>query len=758
MMQGDFGRDFEQRAIALARAKHDPSRLQGSVMFEGAEHDAAFVDDTSISVYEFTTLRTKEKAAKDGAKIAKLLKFVLDQPQNRYKSATGYFVTQEEPTAEQRHAIQLASKSASLTIHCLSLIALQTSLVDVERYVALRMSAPFGSSGVHLPTAAGDENATYIEPTVHLQPAGTPSGISPILDAIESGSRVIITGDFGIGKSAALRELYARTRRLYFRKPTQRRFPVHINLRDCVGLRTPREIFQRHAEEIGFAGSAGLISAWRAGLADLFLDGFDELVPARWIGSPRDLRSIRWQALDPVRRLIEETPSNASVTICGRPQYFSATSELTSALGMAGSLHFEMCDFDDNQMRKYIGALNPPAWLPSRPLFLSFLAQEPDLVGSGELNSHDRGRGWRRLLRLIAEREASRVSSIPADTFESLISRIAVIARAESDGRGPVTIESMRRVFYDVCGYEAEEEGVQALLRLPGLASSGSAGVDESRTFVDSDFADAAFALELARYIGAPYGDHVMRDRAKWVTSSSELVGEVASEQLSEVGFTPAMAAACVAKRMGENLYDAVLFDVTSVTSHLSPDTPLNPPPFFADILVERLNLSGDSQYLNGSSFSGCVIEVLDVGDAIDTSEFPTFDNCDIGLIEGWQKMPEAFVRHFRRCEIGHYSGAGGTTASILQLELGDAERVALTIFKKVFAQAGSARQVPALSRGLPLELRPLVEDVLDTLVAKGFVEIGDGKGIRVARPVRTRRAEVALILNAPSLIVGMLK
>ncbi|WP_051681655.1 hypothetical protein [Cellulomonas sp. HZM] len=752
MVAEDLGREFEQRALAVARAKHDPSGLQGAVEFEGAEHDGAFIDENSINVYEFTTLRTKDKANKDGGKLARLIKHLLSDAKNRYKSATGYFVTQQEPEIEQKKAIDAIARAHGVTLHCLSFLTLQKSLVDVEGYIALRRNAPFGSASALL-TSTPTPTRSYVEPTLNLASTGEATKVNDVVREVERGARLVVTGDFGIGKSAALKEMFGRLRSAYFQKPNERRFPIHVNIRDCVGLRSPREILQRHAEEIGFAGSNGLIAAWRAGHADLLLDGFDELVPTRWVGTARDLKAIRWQTLAPVRQLVADTPPNASVVISGRPQYFASQKELYDTLGMPTCVHFELLDFDDKQVEALIGDVDLPAWLPSRPLFVEYLAQTPDVMSSELLGAVERGRGWRRLIRLVSEREAGRVTSIPAETFESLVARIALVAREDSDGRGPISLESMRRAFYDICGYEAEEEGVQALLRLPGLARSNGSGTEEMRTFVDSDFADAAFAIDLSRYLAAPYAEHPMRSRARWSTTSSALVAEVAADELISGKFDGSAIAACMQARSNEGLYDAILFDAASVLALVPSAREVRPSPFLADLLIERLELADEDAALGDATLSGCLIETLDVSEIVEGTSFPTFQNCDIGTVEGWRSIPESLAGHFSNCTIHAFEGAERTTAGLLRQDLPNPHRVALTILKKVYVQAGGGRQLPALSRGLPLELRPLVDEVVQQLSGLGYLELADGRGVVVVRPVRRARRDVLAILEAPATI-----
>lgn len=68
--------EFELRGIELARALHDPSGVQGALMINGRERDGVFVSHDDINAYEFTLMRTKEKAEKDAGKLVELLGMV----------------------------------------------------------------------------------------------------------------------------------------------------------------------------------------------------------------------------------------------------------------------------------------------------------------------------------------------------------------------------------------------------------------------------------------------------------------------------------------------------------------------------------------------------------------------------------------------------------------------------------------------------------------------------------------------------------
>ncbi|WP_203725366.1 hypothetical protein, partial [Streptomyces sp. SID13588] len=99
----------------------------------------------SIHAYEFTIEPKKAKAQKDAEKLRELLIDLGRRPENAYKNLTGWFVTRDEPTAEQRGAVGEESRKGNITIHAISVSTLQRRLCDSEGYLRCRDNAPFGS-------------------------------------------------------------------------------------------------------------------------------------------------------------------------------------------------------------------------------------------------------------------------------------------------------------------------------------------------------------------------------------------------------------------------------------------------------------------------------------------------------------------------------------------------------------------------------------------------------------------------------------
>lgn len=104
-------------------------------MFRGRERDGLFISHEDIHAYEFSILGTKDKAIKDGEKLAELLSALRPLPGNSFKTSTGWFVTRSEPTAEQRTAIDKISRDRGERINAISIATLHQRICNSELYL-----------------------------------------------------------------------------------------------------------------------------------------------------------------------------------------------------------------------------------------------------------------------------------------------------------------------------------------------------------------------------------------------------------------------------------------------------------------------------------------------------------------------------------------------------------------------------------------------------------------------------------------------
>ena len=205
-------------------------------------------------------------------------------------------------------------------------------MFDVYLYSQLRINMRFGSAVNPDP---GDEKPeSYISVEFGLledEEVRRSITFDDVLLRIGKGERIAIIGDYGIGKSMNMREMYLRLTAMA-KKDRSLNAPIHINLREHWGQRNPSAAITQHAEDIGFGNPPQLIAAWRAGFVHVLLDGFDEVAAPGWSGDMASLRSSRRRAVELVRQFIKQTPKRAAVVVAGRQNYFDSLKELQSAM------------------------------------------------------------------------------------------------------------------------------------------------------------------------------------------------------------------------------------------------------------------------------------------------------------------------------------------------------------------------------------------------------------------------------------------
>ncbi|MDG9702677.1 NACHT domain-containing protein [Streptomyces sp. DH37] len=754
MYEDETGPQFEKRALAAAKAIHDPMGIQGPVMHRGREIDAAFETDDALHVYEFTTRRDKAKATQDASKVRDLLIELHKKPENAYKSVTGWVVTRDEPTAEQKAAVKKEAERAKFPIHAISMATLSRRLCDSEGYIQCRDKAPFGSISYVTKPASPSVSVD----TIFSNTEGKESNVKDVSKSLTEGGRHLIVGEFGVGKSHALRQLYNEMRKSHFKHNKLTPFPVHINLRDCAGLKTPAEILRRHSEEVGFSSDRALTSAWRAGACVLLLDGFDEIVPTRWMGSAADVKQVRYQALSGVRRLIEEAPEDAGIAVCGRDHFFSSTREMIEVLGLTDECSVQTIhDFTAEQMASYLEKAQitwrVPEWLPTRPLLIGYLLAEGAMYDVESDSLIDQAAAWRMLFGLICKREAKMFTAVRPEKIKQLVSRVATLARSTGEETGPVDMKILSQAFREVNGLEPDEEGIQLLLRLPGLANPTAASMDpdqEQRVFVDRDLADTAYGEDLAAYLEYSHEGHTLAQNASWVVSSTDLGIGVAALTLDSRGVPAGTVLGAAKRRQDNHQYDAVLADSLRVADYMGPDT-VRQSFIVEGVMIESLALSDSSTVLPKVSFHDSVIHHLDIS-SIDPEEgSPVFKSCLIGFIDGAASIPASLASNFIECEIEGFASLSQTTAGIMQLKQSVDVKIALTILKKIYSQRGSGRKESGLFRGLDPAIRGRVPAVLSALQSQGWIHriVSGREPIYVG--VKEERANALRILEDPN-------
>ncbi|WP_195849086.1 hypothetical protein [Arsenicicoccus cauae] len=349
----------------------------------------------------------------------------------------------------------------------------------------------------------------------------------------------------------------------------------------------------------------------------------------------------------------------------------------------------------------------------------------------------------------MGEREAERVPTVTAENIRRLLSRVSVMCRRAEDITGPVSLEDIRRAFSDVCGYQPDEDGIQVVMRLPGLGGVGdfSDSKVESRKFIDEELAEAAFGDALTEYIQSPYHSTEFGMMASWQVAGDGLAAAVAAAGLEKMSFDADQVKQAIKHRGDRLIHDAVLLEVLRTADEMGTRNDNTLAFSIQEVISPRIDISAGG-YLANCSYEDCVMEHLDLSDFEPGDRIPSFNRCLITNVHGISA--EAARPVLKDCEVGSFELSTATTSAILDSGLPKEVAVAISILKKVYVQRGAARKIGALTRGLPLGDRPLVQPTIDSLVSAGWLARSSRRGQELIGGNSGKREAVFTILRNP--------
>jgi len=721
MFNTDAG--FEDEVRRIARQLWPRAEFGGAEMRDGRERDGIFEADEFVHVIECTVSRSKQKAQEDFEKLSKLIR----QAESKYshKFCKGWFVTLHEPTADQR-AVFAKAKGRVVAV---SFDQFRSKLIDARSYLTLRGKYPFGS--VRDPATGDVQTDVRYVPLDISDNAGQLYAVDAIAERVLSGTRLVLVGDYGAGKSASLREIHNRLARAFWDQKTLL-FPITINLRDHHGQTDPVEALERHARRTGFASPESLVRAWRAGYVTLLLDGFDEIATAGWAGKTKRLKDLRFRSMELLRGFVRETPKACGVLIAGRAHFFDSSAEMFSALGLPKTTGIlNLSEFNEEQVALFLKhqgwSDSIPSWVPSRPLLLGYLASRrllQDTLASGEGSGP--AAGWNALLERICTRESEIEAGIDASTVRRLIEHVACIARSSADGLGPVLPDQMTEAFTTVCGYPPDDRGAVLLQRLPGLG--GHSSEDGARVFIDADFAEAARGGAVFEFIQAPFDSRLIPDN--WQNTLQALGAELAGIRCQEAKYGVGKLFAAIDASDKQFKTDTLKADLILTMRGLG--YPYEGPSLHvSEVIVPELTLEDRGSPFGPVEFQDSVIGRLEIETGTAPTAMPRFVRCYFGMIDGRTGPQDLPADLFHECTIDAFEDSARTTNAILSLSLPRGAKAVLTIIKKVYAQRGSGRREGALYRGLDVATQQLVPQALALLRREGLLtKAGQGEQI----------------------------
>lgn len=468
---------------------------------------------------------------------------------------------------------------------------------------------------------------------------------------------------------------------------------------------------------------------------------------------------LRLLSMTGLRQLVQESPPGTGIAVAGRQHFFDTEDERHKALGQKREQWKEvrLNEFDDSQIEElkaqfgYSGVI--PPWVPSRPLLLtSLFAQGLGSDASDRLAIlQDPAAGWDYLLDEVSERE-SRIenSGVSGENIRRILEALATLAREKDSGVGPLSVDELIAVFRLECGFTPTDESLKVLQRLPGLGRDHTTA-EESRAFVDTEFADACAAGDFHRFCTQPFD----QDIASRVSSVSITLGStglgLSALQLNKSSFNQGMFRAVLKaiQRNQELANGGTAADIVNLGLRMGLE--IEEDTAVMRVHIENFEIEGDRSDMHRVTFSDCMFERLILSDPLPPDSCPVFRGCLIQDLEGRVSEGDLPPEKFVDCYVDTYASASTTVSSVLDLKIPAGAKVLITLLRKLFVQSLSGRKENALFKGLDGEHQAKVKEVISLLVSHGLIVNSGRAGETIWIPVRRHTGRALGIIAAPS-------
>ena len=687
------------------------------------------LDQGQWIIVEVSKERKLEKVRTDVLRLVMVRRTLFD---NRNILAKCYFVCLFEPTTAMIQA------GAEHHITVISQLAYEKQFFDYSAYLAARTQRQFGSS-VH-PLTGSPDDTKYISVKYEFETLGKEYDIPNIAKLINSGGMIVLTGEYGSGKSRCLREVFFELTRA----EKYSAYLFAIDLKMTWGLQTGEEIVRRHFDSLGLSTLADFaIRAFHNGNVKLLLDGFDEVGSQAWSDDPATLKQIRRDSLRGVRDLIRN--SGGGILVAGREHYFNSNEEMMSCLGMeASTAVVGKCkqEFDEEQLEAFLNAITRevvvvPEWLPRRPLMCQAIASLKDEELKILLQDQHGDIGfWNAFIDILCKREARIREILEESTIKSILMYLARLTRSKGLNVGPISYSEIQDAFEFVLGTHPVEEASVILQRLPGLGRTSRESDD--RQFIDTYIVDGLRALDLA---GSVSNFDFGLSREVWTNPLQHLgqrvfASEIEQHQLEDDALKYAQQVSqgpnntCAADIVsGLLLLDRESVDFLSIVIQEADIA------YFDLSHVDAQNLRLDSCIIMNLVFPSRPITTVEIS------------NCQIDKAYG-VAGPQGVPDWTTNTEITAFESVA-TVAAIKNINLSPQHRVLVTILKKTFFQPGGGRQEGALLRGLgQVDRHGYTDNILKMLISEGLLKKARGKHGNLYVPERKHTDRVAKLLG----------
>lgn len=725
---------FEERVREIARLRWDCNATSETV--DGVKCDCVLKPSSEEWILvEITQERDLDKVRRDVLKLAGIR---LAQFQKNILCRC-YIVLEESPTDSMR------AYGDSNKVRVKSITEFQNEYFNYSNYVYVRSHKQFGSL-ISLLDGRPETNV-YINVSYRNRKTGELVTIDKIIELLRARKKIVLLGDFGLGKSRCIKQLFDQMSS----DPINNPYVIAINLRDHWGMRKGVEILRRHFEDLGL-DARNYIKNYERPNAIYLLDGFDEIGSQSWNSSAEEMKRNRANSVLGIKDLLSRVDGGAF--IAGREYYFNSDKEMCTSLGLDEEstiilecnpefLENEIVDFIQKNIAAGMdtGIIQQlPTWLPKRPLVIQLLLKYAGDIFSVEYVLNDIYSFWDIFLSKICYRESEIYPSLDADTIKGVMIELANKTRTSKSNTGPISFNEMAEAFNTIAGYNPTDESITMLQRLPTLGRVSADTPD--RQFLD------AFILNGLRV------EHIIQLSKQWDPKVFDAEWKYPMDQIglnilsAYIEQEPASFSLFLelARNAAQRKNIVLACDIISALCMVDCQEI-----DFKDIYIYRGHfawLSFEGKKIRRLQIADSSIDILDLTNS-KLEENAYLRGCVIGKACGIASGESLSSNEsFPDCEVDEVDTLA-TAALIKKAPLSKVQKAFLQILKMIFLQPGKGRMESALMRGVGTQVdKTLCEHILRILIEEDLIFKHKGDEGYVYNPVRKYTSRVKKIMS----------
>ena len=671
-------KNLENKVRSLASSKW--GRTATATMINAVHFDCVVeISEKHYVVIEVSKSKTIEKLRTDLAKFASIDNYLW----NQRIFCEFYFVADKSLSDEFR----TTAKGNNVTAY--SLEEFETFIFDYKSYIHHRLKNGFGSA-VDPDTGEPDQKG-YIKVRYHNSRTNLEISLEDIESMLSQGRSIILTGDYGTGKSRLIKELFSTSSKSFCRELN---YPIAVDLRACWGVKRGLELIRRHFDDLGLTEMAdNIIKIMPDGKITWLFDGFDELGLQAWSSDPRKMQELRKEALLPIKELLKSKKNSFLIT--GRSYYFNSDDEMLECLGVRKEdvtiVHCKE-EFSPEEFNQYFGnsSIDFPNWLPRRPLVAYMLGRlEPANLKKYTSEDNDSEyKFWDLFFKTLGQRESGISSSLDGTVILSVLKTLSRMCRSKNMPNGPITADNISVAFKNVTDMTPDASSLQMLQRLPclGRFETGS----EDRVFVDAYVLDGIRGEDLTDIIT---NNQLQLDDRGWKHPAGAFGVGVTTYNLDRLHSKNLVLQHLRArsKTISNGILNGDLLSILLSTDHSGPINCEISNTHIIDLNLSEKTIKGlhISQSLIDNIFAGGE-ELTDV----------TISDSHVGNIVGVGSRIQIENWLHDTTSVDKFDEISNSS-SILNSNLSNAQKILLILIQRLFFQPGAGRKERALFRGL---------------------------------------------------------